>query len=76
MNSRGQDEKQRVTIWMPADLKNALLVKARESGMPASTIVETLLKKYLDRVVFEVEAKEVQPGECRAAEKEGIRRKL
>jgi hypothetical protein len=41
----------------------ALLGKAKSSGMPASTIVEKLLEKYLDNVTFEVEVKEIQAVE-------------
>jgi hypothetical protein len=57
------NEKVRVTIWMPQELKKALLEKANVSGMPASTIVEKLLQKYLDNVTFEVEVKEIQAVE-------------
>lgn len=52
-------DKVRITIWMPQELKTALLGKAKSCGMPASTIVEKLLEKYLGNVTFEVEVKEI-----------------
>lgn len=60
---RGENPKARIMIWMPEELKKSLMKKSRESGMPASTIVEKLLEKYLDNVTFEIEVKEIQAVE-------------